>query len=136
MMNYCDVSSIWQIILLILSLITVIALTACCVLLFKNRTGNQMQFTVAGVLALNVVLYVMMQLDSRITGNEHALKLPYILLLIVTILSQWFAVWAILQETKNRKTINNSSIKESFDNLPTGVCFFNEAGGRSCRLAE
>lgn len=128
MMNFCDVSLIWQVILLVLSLITVIALTACCVLLFKNRNGNQMQFTVAGVLALNVVLYVMMQLDSRITGNEHALKLPYVLLLIVTILSQWFAVWAILQETKNRKTINNSSIKESFDNLPTGVCFFNEAG--------
>ena len=128
MMNFCDVSLVWQVILLVLSLLTVIALTACCVLLFKNRNGNQMQFTVAGVLALNVVLYVMMQLDSRITGNEHALKLLYILLLIVTILSQWFAVWAILQETKNRKTINNSSIKESFDNLPTGVCFFNEAG--------
>jgi anti-sigma regulatory factor (Ser/Thr protein kinase) len=34
----------------------------------------------------------------------------------------------ILRETKNRKTINNTSIKEAFDNLPTGVCFFNEAG--------
>ena len=128
MMNYCDVSSIWQIILLILSLITVIALTACCVLLFKNRYGSRKQITVAAVLAFNVILYVMMQLDNRITGTDHELQLPYVLLLIVTLLSQYFAVWSILQETKNRKTINNSSIKESFDNLPTGVCFFNEAG--------
>lgn len=128
MMNYCDVSSIWQVILLVLSLLAVIALTACCVLLFKNRYGSRKQVTVAAVLAFNVVLYVMMQLDNRITGNDHALKLPYVLLLIVTILSQWFSVWSILQETKNRKTINDSSIKESFDNLPTGVCFFNEAG--------
>jgi anti-sigma regulatory factor (Ser/Thr protein kinase) len=34
----------------------------------------------------------------------------------------------LLEETQNRKTINHTSIKEAFDNLPTGVCFFNEAG--------
>jgi NADH:ubiquinone oxidoreductase subunit 6 (subunit J) len=128
MMNYCDINSIWQVILLVLSLLTVIALTACCVLLFKNRYGVRKQVIVAAVLVFNVVLYVMMQLDNRVTGTEYALKVPYVLLFAVILLSQWFTVWSILQETKNRKTINNSSIKESFDNLPTGVCFFNEAG--------
>ena len=37
-------------------------------------------------------------------------------------------MWLVLSETANRKIINNTSIKEAFDNLPTGVCFFNEAG--------
>ena len=128
MMNYCDVSSIWQIMLLVLSLLTVITMIACCVIVFKNKRDTRKPFIAAAVLVFNAALYVMMQLDSRITGTDHTLKLPYVLLFIVTILSQAFAVWTILKETGKRKTINNSSIKESFDNLPTGVCFFNEAG--------
>lgn len=129
MMNhFCEVSSVWQGILLVLSLITVITLTGCCVLSFRHRYNTKKQFGMGAVLLLNAVLYVLMQVGSRITGAEHILHLPYVLAFAVTVISLVLAVWSILQETKNRKTINNTSIKEAFDNLPTGVCFFNEAG--------
>lgn len=129
MMNhFCEVSSVWQGILLVLSLITVITLTGCCALSFRHRYNTKKQFGMGAVLLLNAALYVLMQVDSRITGAEHILHLPYVLAFAVTVISLVLAVWSILQETKNRKTINITSIKEAFDNLPTGVCFFNEAG--------
>jgi anti-sigma regulatory factor (Ser/Thr protein kinase) len=71
-----------------------------------------------------------MQLDSRITADEQSphLHVPYVLFLLVVLLSFAFTIGVILSETKNRKTLNHTSIKESFDTLPTGVCFFNEVG--------
>lgn len=128
-MNYfCEVATVWQIILLVFSLLTVISLTGGCVLLRKHRNDIKKQIIVIIVLLFNSSLYVLMQVDSRITGEEHALHLPYFLVFVETLVSFGFAVWSILQETKNRKKINNNSIKEAFDNLPTGVCFFNEDG--------
>ena len=39
MMNYfCEVSTVWQVILLVLSLITVITLTGCCVIASDTDT--------------------------------------------------------------------------------------------------
>lgn len=125
---FCEVGTLWQIFLLVLSVITVITLTGGCVLSFRHRNHIHKQFTIVFVLLLNAILYVVMQVDSRITGSDHALHLPYALVFSVTALSLGLAVWSILGETKNRKTINHTSIKEAFDNLPTGVCFFNEAG--------
>ena len=126
MHHFCKVATVWQVILLVLSILTVIALTGSCVLSFRNNIRKQ--FWIGGILLLNVVLYVLMQIDSRITGTEHALHLPYGLLLLITLASLGFSVWSILRNTRNRKVINHSSIKEAFDNLPAGVCFFNEAG--------
>ena len=60
--------------------------------------------------------------------NERCLSNIHAFLLIVVLLSFAFAVRSILRETYTRKIINNTSIREAFDNLPTGVCFFNEAG--------
>lgn len=128
MKHFCEVSSVWQGVLLVLSLITVITLTGCCVLSFRHRYNTKKQFGMGAVLLLNAALYVLMQVDSSITGAEHILHLPYVLAFAATVVSLTLAVRSILRETKNRKTINNTSIKESFDNLPTGVCFFNEAG--------
>lgn len=126
MHHFCEVATVWQVILLVLSILTVIALTGSCVLSFRNNIRKQ--FWIGGILLLNVVLYVLMQIDSRITGAEHVLHLPYGLLLLITLASLGFSVWSILRNTRNRKVINHSSIKEAFDNLPAGVCFFNEAG--------
>ena len=128
MKHFCEVGSLWQCILLVLSLITVITLTGCSVLSFRHRYNIRKQFRISAVLLLHAVLYVLMQVDSSITGSEHVLHLPYFFEFAVTAVSLALAVRSILRETKNRKTINNTSIKESFDNLPTGVCFFNEAG--------
>ena len=127
---FFQVNSVWQAILLVISQFTVIGLAAGWIVLFKRKTNLVKMIDLGAVLLLNMTLYVLMQLDSRITGAEQGLHLhvPYVVLLVVTLLSLWFGAWAWLSETKNRKTINQSSIKEAFDNLPTGVCFFNRAG--------
>lgn len=130
MIYYCDVASLWQVVLLVLSLLAAITLASCCVLCIRRRNSLGELLCTGAVLLFNLALYVPMQIGSRITAEDPVLllKLPYGLLLLVTLLSLGFAVWMILNETNNRKTINNSSIKEAFDNLPTGMCFFNEVG--------
>ncbi len=124
------IGSIWQIVLLVISQFAELTLSTGIVLLFKRKCKLSKQLSVAAVFLLNTVLYVVMQLDSRITGAEQGLHLhvPYVVLLLVTVLFLSFGAWALLSETRNRKTINHSSIKEAFNNLPTGVCFFNEPG--------
>lgn len=123
-------SSVWQTILLVISQFAVIGLAAGWIVLFMRKCKLGKLVGLGAVLLLNMTLYVLMQLDSRITGAEQGLHLhvPYVVLLTVTLLSLWFGTWVSLSETKNRKTINHSSIQEAFDNLPTGVCFFNDAG--------
>lgn len=123
-------SSVRQILLLVFSQFTVIALAVGLILLFKHRSPIPKQLALLAVFAGNVAVYVVMQLDSRVTGAEQGLHLhvPYGVLLGLVALSLVFGVSAVLAETRGRKTINHSSIKEAFDNLPTGVCFFNEAG--------
>ena len=122
--------TVWQTILLVLSQGTVIALIAGTVVLFMRKCKVSKTVTMGAVFLVNVILYVLMQLDSRITGAEQGLHLhvPYVALMAVTLLSLVFCIWVLLSETKSRRTINHGSIKEAFDNLPTGVCFFNEAG--------
>ena len=130
MIVFHDTSSVFQIVLLILSQLTVITLLGSCILLFKHKCSQSKLISVGVMLLFNVVLYVLMQLDSRITGIDHStgLYVPSVVLLIVIVLSLLFGVKQLLDETLHRKTINHRSIKESFDNLPTGVCFFNQAG--------
>ena len=126
---FCNADTVWQGFLRVLSLLTVISLTSTCVILTRYKyTVRKFFGPGAAMLALNAALYVVMQIDSRITGAEHIFPLPYLPVLLVTLLSLGYSVWSVLRETKNRKIINNTSIKEAFDNLPTGVCFFNEAG--------
>ena len=129
MMHYfCQVNTALQVILLVLSILTVIILTSGCVLLIRQKYSLRQQFVMGATLLANTALYVFMQIDSRITGAEHTLHIPYPLLFVVVLGSLGFAIRSILLQTKNRKSINNTSIKEAFDNLPTGVCFFNQAG--------
>lgn len=128
MQYFCEVTTALQVFQLVLSVLTVVFLTVGCVLSLRHKYNLRKRLTQGVVLLINIALYVLMQLDSRITGADHRLHLPYVLLVLFTVYSLCFAVWSILRETKNRQTINNTSIKEAFDNLPTGVCFFNEAG--------
>ena len=131
MMTYFyQASSVWQTVLLVVSQFAVISLAAGFILLFKRKCKSPKIIGMGALLLLNTTLYVLMQLDSRITGAEQGLHLhvPYFVLMLVTVLSIALGAWLLLGETKNRKTITHRSIKESLDNLPTGVCFFNEAG--------
>ena len=127
---FYQASSFWQIVLLVISQFAVLSLAAGSILLFKRKCKLPKMIGMGAMLLLNAALYVIMQLNSRITGAEQGLHLhvPYSVLMLATVLSIALGAWLLLGETKNRKTINNTSIKEAFDNLPTGVCFFNEAG--------
>lgn len=123
-----EADSVSQILLLIISQLTVISLVGGSVLLFKYKCRLPKLMSVCIVLLLNIALYVLMQIDNRITNTQQGLHIPYVILFAITLLSLFFSAWSVLSETKNRKIINNNSIKEAFDNLPTGVCFFNETG--------
>ena len=130
MTGFYQVSSLWQIVLLVISQLSMISLAAGVVLLFQIKCRLSKMIGMSVVFLLNTVLYVLMQLQNSLTGTmrEQPLQIPYILLLTVIVCSMMFGSWAVLSETKNRKTINHNSIKEAFNNLPTGVCFFNESG--------
>ena len=128
MYYFCKVSTLLQVILLVLSILAVIILTVGCVLLVRQKYSFRKQLALWAALLTNTALYVLMQIDSRITGAAHSLHIPYVLLFAVVFASLGFAVRSILLQTQNRKSINNTSIKEAFDNLPAGVCFFNQAG--------
>ena len=127
---FYQISSVWQSILLVISQFAVIFLATGFILLLKRKCKLPKMIGIGSLLLIDVVLYVIMQLDSRMTGAEQGLHLhiPYAVLMSVTLLTIAIGVWMVLSETKNRKKINNTSIKESFNTLPTGVCFFNEAG--------
>ena len=127
---FCEMDPVWQIVLLVLSQLAVIAQISGGILGLRNRSGWRRLFGRGALLLINAVLYVLLQVGSGITGHrpEQHLYIPYVAACVWILLSLGHAVWLILRETNNRKTINNTSIKEAFDNLPTGVCFFNEAG--------
>ena len=127
---FYQASSLWQTVLLIISQLAVISLAAGVIVLFKRKCKLTKQFGMGAVFTLNAVMYIVMQLDSRLTVASQGLHLhiPYGVLLAVTLLSLVYGAFAVLSETGNRKAISHSSIKEAFDNLPTAVCFFNESG--------
>ena len=130
MTGFYETGSVLQILLLICSQLTVISLAVGIIFLFKRKCGWLKLAWMSALLLLNIAQYVLMQINSRITGVDQRFLLhtPFAVLLLVTLLSLAVTVLTVLSETQNRKTINQTSIKEAFDNLPTGVCFFNEEG--------
>ena len=130
MISFYETGSLWQIILLILSIIAMMSLIGCMIINFRSRNSIRKLVEIFFVLMVNAILYVIMQVDSRITGADQPLplKIPYIVFLVAVSMSLAYAVDIILRETKNRDTINTTSIKEAFDNLPAGICFFNSEG--------
>ena len=127
---FFKIDSMWQILLLILSQLTVFSYVISTVFLYRRGCKPLKIAGVVSAFVLNTILYITLQLDCRITGGTQGIHLhiPYIILLLAVLLSFGYNIWALATETKVRKTINQNSIKESFDNLPTGVCFFNVAG--------
>lgn len=126
---FYETGFIMQSILLVLCQFAMIVYAGATVLLFVCRCRLIKLLTVCALLAGSIFLYVMLQLDSRGENPQGVhLHLPYAVLVLMLMAAICFVAWAVLSETKNRRVINNSSIKEALDTLPTGVCFFNEAG--------
>ncbi|MBQ4110751.1 MAG: hypothetical protein IJC74_07710 [Clostridia bacterium] len=127
---FFKIDSAWQIFLLILNQLTVFSYVISIMFLFRRGCSPAKLIGVISAFILTVILYITLQLDSRITGGNSGIHLhiPYIILLVIVVLSMIYSLWALLSETRVRKTISKNSIKDAFDNLPTGVCFFNAAG--------
>lgn len=130
MMTFHDIATPWQIGLLVFSMVTMVILVADAILsgFYRSKTVN-LPLSLA-LFLVNASVYVIMQLDSRLTEQEADghLHIPYILLLLMTAISFALAVWVLIRQTRGRRTLNRASIKEAFDELPTGVCFFSEEG--------
>lgn len=127
---FYQMTTFWQTALLVFSQLTLISFVISIVILYKRGCKTLKIAGVVTTFLVNAWIYVLMQLSSRITGatQENHLHLSYAVLVIVVALSLGYNLWALISETNWRKTISRNSIKEAFDNLPTGVCFFNNAG--------
>lgn len=127
---FCKTSCFFQVSLLIISQFTVIFAASVSIFAFMRRVQCWKRISLIILLVINMTMYILAQLDSPITSFKpgFGLHIPYAILLFVTVLSLGFSIWVIFNETRNRRIINHSSIKEAFDNLPTGICFFNGAG--------
>ena len=127
---FYKMDSAWQIFLLVLSQFTVFLFVAGIVFLYRRGCKLLRLSGVVLAFLINAVVYVCLQLDSRITLStpDVHLHIPYTVLLLVVSFSLAYIVWVLIGETKGKKTISRGSIKEAFDNLPTGVCFFNDEG--------
>lgn len=127
---FYEANSVLQTIILVISQFVVISLAFSVVFLFRRKCKFGKQGLNFALFWVNVSLYLVLQLDARLTGAERGMHfhIPYFAVLVFLGVSLLTVVYILLGETKNRKTISNTSIKEAFDNLPTGVCFFNEAG--------
>lgn len=130
MMDFYEADSILQILLLIFSQFTVILLASGIIFLHNRKAKLFKQAALLIIFLINLVLYVLMQLGNRLVSPDRniQLRIPYIWLVAAVSISVAILMSVILNETRNRKTISHRSIKESFDNLPSGVCYFNEAG--------
>lgn len=130
MMDFYEADTILQIFLLIFSQFTVILLASGIIFLHNRKAKLFKQAALFIIFLINLVLYVLMQLGNRLVSPDRNIRLdiPYIWLAAAVSISVAILMSVILNETRNRKTISHRSIKESFDNLPSGVCYFNEAG--------
>ncbi len=127
---FFEVSDFWQTLLLVLSLVTLGSL--CCYFSLTFRRGYKVyaKITVALLLLFHGAVFVLLQLDSRIAGADSPphWPIPYGFIFLFTLLSLGYGLYASFGNTARRRAIHNTSIKEAYDNLPTGVCFFNEKG--------
>ncbi len=130
MMDFYEADPFLQILLLIFSQFTVILLASGIIFLHNRKAKLFKQAALFIIFLINLVLYVLMQLGNRLVSPDRNIQLdiPYIWLVAAVSISVAILMSVILNETRNRKTISHRSIKESFDNLPSGVCYFNEAG--------
>lgn len=130
MMDFYEANSILQILLLIFSQFTVILLASGLVFLYNRKAKPFILLAILVLLLINLILYVSMQLGNRLVSPDINIQLsiPYVWLVAIVSISAVILMSTILNETRNRKNISHRSIKESFDNLPSGVCYFNEEG--------
>ena len=95
-------SAFLQILLLVFSQFTLLSLVIGIVVLYKRGCKLLKISGVVMIFLVNVLLYVLMQLNSRITGAVHQvhLDIPYVVLVIIVALSLCYNFWLLINETR------------------------------------
>ena len=130
LLSFYEVNTFMRILLVNLSQMTLITILASLLMSYR-RFGTPKQLAVPFVLfLLNAVLGIFMLLDywSALSDGSVFLRIPYGLPLVFTAISLVYSLRVLYNTFGQRIGINNTSVKEAFDNLPTGVCFFNTSG--------
>lgn len=121
-----------QIILITLLFVALILQLALLIMTFHRRR-RFLQYG-ANCLLWGVIFAFLCLLVTVHNYQETAQKfkaghIPYLVLIIITVLFISYPIAAMCAELRRRRTsLSAHSVKEAFDNLPCGVCFFNESG--------
>lgn len=126
---YYEMPAWIQILCIGINLISIITLVYGCIYLYKQGANLIKYIIFIPVLLLNVLLYVLMILDTSLRQQVIVrFPLPVMLLVVIFLLSIFYMNDIMKKEKQKLIMINNTSIKEAFDLLPLGLCFFNETG--------
>ena len=111
MSAFYQLSSLWQTVLLVASQFALVSLTAGVLLLFMRKSSVSRLVGLTSVFLLNAVLYVLMQLDSRLTGAQQGLRLhiPYGAVILIVLL--WSAFVATIPGIMVQATLISLPVK-------------------------
>lgn len=119
-----------QMFLLVFSLICIIVIEMGFLYLWKQGCQVYKQICIGLVLLIQIFVFIFMILDAGfgVLSQKLCFHIHCFLLFVFMLLSLIYIVCIIYKEHQKVIIINNTSIKEAFDTLPIGICFFNESG--------
>ena len=136
-MSFMTAPSFLQKIILIGILLTTI-FSACDIYLCVRRKGKPyvgaviqaIVFAVSAFLLVNLAVYVNeKEVEKYPWLSMEVAKLPAWLFVAAETVMIILCVWAIvLGYRSDKRHLSRMSVKESFDNLPSGICFYEESG--------
>lgn len=137
MMNYYGLNIPMRALLMTLLFVCANAAVVLFIRLVKRKQLLHTKVLLPVVMAVNTFFCVMFATEARATKFSRELpeivknvcKMPIIVCILLLLVSFGYLVFAYLSDLKFRKTnLSRASIKESFDKLPTGLCFYLENG--------
>jgi signal transduction histidine kinase len=130
--HFLDITDTERVIAILLLFLTVIMQAAVLIITFHRRRSvlrygaNCLLF---GASFLFLSLLASIHDTPELTQNLKTGELPYLMIIGITLLLSAHAVISFAMELRRRRTsLSVHSFKEAFDNLPCGVCFFNQRG--------
>ena len=136
-MSFMTAPSFLQKIILIGILLTTV-FSACDLYLCARRKGKPylsavMQaivFLLSAFLLVNLAVYVdEKEVEKYPWLSMQVVKLPaWLIILAETVMIILCAAAIVLGYRSDKRHLSRMSVKESFDNLPSGICFYEESG--------
>lgn len=113
--------------ILLLLFIAVIAQLLLLIILFARRRGTAKLCVNCALFAAGFTLLTVFTDKSRNPGAFGGERYPLVFAAALLMLAHTSAV-LFAEARRRRAELSDSSVKEEFDNLPSGVCFFNANG--------